>query len=390
MRTVIVGAGIAGVSLAWWLERAGWDVLVLEQAPAFREGGYMIDFFGPGYRVADRMGLLDELKRLRAPISSVTYVDHEGRRRSELDESSYDMIADDVISLPRGDLARTVYEHLRSQVRFGVTVDQIEEIGGGVRVTLTDGSVEHADLLVGADGVHSRVRELVFGREERFVRYLGYHTAAFTTDNAELSARIGPRYQMLTVPGRMMGCYAMRDSVLAALFLYRSNEWDLPRDAGAALREEFAGFGWVTPEVLRALPDDLYFDQVCQVELDSWHEGRVVLLGDSCQAVSLFAGHGASLAVTAAFVLAEELQADAEVETALGRYQDRMRPVATKTQEFGRRFIEWMAPSTRWRILARDMFLKLARVPVIKGMLRKSVSPDTGDVLVRPGVSPVR
>lgn len=383
MRAMIVGAGVAGLATAWWLQRIGWDVQLVERAPEFRAGGYMIDFFGPGHEVAARMGLLPELERHRARISSVTAVDERGRRRSELGESTYAAVAGGMISLLRGDLAGVLRDGANSPIRFGLTVEAIERTAQGVRVLLTNGTTEEVDLLVGADGAHSRVRELAFGPEDQFVRHLGYHVAAFSGQDAGLSRRIGERYQMLTMPNRMVGCYAVGEGGFATFFLYRDENWHLPDDPASVLRARFGDLGWVVPELLRALGGDIYFDQAAQVEMTSWHSDRVVLVGDACGAVSLFAGHGASLAMTGAYVLAEEL-AEGDVDAALVRYQERMRPPVTRTQEFGRRFTEWMAPSTRWRITLRDWMFRLAGLPFIRPRILASVLPPTGNVLDRP------
>ncbi|MEV6236640.1 FAD-dependent oxidoreductase [Lentzea sp. NPDC051838] len=380
---MIVGAGVAGMATAWWLERAGWDVLVVERAPEFRRGGYMIDFFGPGHEVAQRMGLLPELERHRARIDSVTAVDERGRRRSELGEATYADVAGGMISLLRGDLAGVLRDGVSSPIRFGTTAEAIERTEHGVRVLLTNGTVEEVDLLVGADGVHSRVRELAFGPEDQFVRYLGYHVAAFSGHDPGLSRRIGERYQMLTMPNRMVGCYAVGEGGFASFFLHREEKWQLPEDPVAALQVRFGDLGWVVPELLAALSGDVYFDQAAQVEMDRWHRDRIVLVGDSCGAVSLFAGHGASLAMTGAYVLAEEL-ADGDVDEALARYQARMLPPVTRTQEFGRRFTEWMAPSSKWRISLRDWMFRLAALPFIRTRILASVLPPTGNVLDRP------
>lgn len=374
-RALIVGAGVAGLTTAWWLERAGWDVLVVERAPSFRAGGYMIDFFGPGHEVARRMGLLPALERHRAPISSVTSVDSRGRQRGEISTEVYEAVADGVISLLRGDLAFEIRAGVQAEFRYGTTVSSIED----GRVVLSDGSVEDVDLVVGADGVHSRVRELVFGPSTQFVRYLGHHTASFSFRDAELSARIGYRYQMLTVPHRMIGCYAVRDGSMAALMLYRSDDQALPADPAAALRDRFGDLGWVTPELLSSMPQDIYYDEVSQVDLPVWHRGKVVLVGDACGAVSLFAGHGASLAMTGAHVLVEELSADPD--GAFERYQVRMKPAVAHTQEFGRRFVGWMAPSSRWRIAVRDLAFRLSALPFVRNRLRDSVMPDVAGVL---------
>ncbi|MGW6442165.1 FAD-dependent oxidoreductase [Lentzea sp. NPDC055074] len=380
-RALIVGAGIAGLTSAWWLERAGWDVLVVERAPSFRAGGYMIDFFGPGHEVARRMGLLPALEERRAPISSVTSVDSSGRRRGEISTAAYEAVADGVISLLRGDLASVVRDDLRAPIRYGTTVVSVDD----GRVVFSDGSSGEFDLVVGADGVHSRVRELVFGPSSSFVRYLGHHTAAFSFRDRALSERIGHRYQMLTVPHRMIGCYAVRDGSMAALMLYRSDSPELPADPAAALRERFGDLGWVTPSLLSVVPEDVYYDEVSQVDMPVWRRGKVVLVGDACGAVSLFAGHGASLAMTGACVLAEELSAG--FEGAFGRYEARMKPAVERTQEFGRRFIGWMAPSSAFRISVRDWAFRLSGLPVVRNLIRGSVVPDVDGVLTPAGTA---
>ncbi|MFJ8962566.1 FAD-dependent oxidoreductase [Lentzea sp. NPDC102401] len=383
MRALIVGAGIAGLTTAWWLERIGWEVEVVERAPEFRAGGYMIDFFGPGHEVAERMGMQPELERHRARIESITSVDERGRRRSELGAATYAGVAGGMISLLRGDLASVLRDGVGAPIRFGMTVEAVERMDCRIRVLLTNGTVEEVDLLVGADGVHSRVRELMFGPEEQFVRYLGYHVAAFSGHDGELSRSIGERYQMLTMPNRMIGSYAVGEGGFASFFLYRDEDRRLPDDPATALRSRFGDLGGVVPKLLSALSGDVYFDQAAQVEMDRWHRDRVVLVGDACGAVSLFAGHGASLAMTGVHVLAEEL-AGGDVSEALVRYQERMRPPVIRTQEFGRRFTEWMAPSSRWRILLRDWMFRLAGLPFVRTRILASVLPPTGNVLDRP------
>ena len=181
------------------------------------------------------------------------------------------------------------------------------------------------------------------------------------------------------VPERMIGCYAVRDGAMAALMLYRSSSPELPADPAAELRSRFGDLGWVAPSLLSVVPDDVYYDEVSQVDLPSWHRGKVVLVGDACGAVSLFAGHGASLAMTGAFVLGEELAGG--VEGAFERYQARMKPAVEHTQAFGQRFIGWMAPRSRWRISVRDMAFRLSGLPVVRNLIRGSVMPDVDGVL---------
>lgn len=389
MKALICGAGIAGLALAWHLERDGWDVELVERAPALRTGGYMIDFYGAGYEVTERMGLATRLRELRHPVRELDYLDRDGRRTSRF---VLPPGFSRVVSLPRGDLARTLAEDVVAPVRYGVTIETIRQDAHQVEITLTDGTRRTVDLLVGADGVHSRVRELVFGPEERYLRHLGHHVAACVLTDAELSARVGPRYRMLTVPGLMAGAYALAEDRLALLFLHRDPDPALPADPAAALRRHYGDLGWILPETLPRLPADLYYDQVTQVQIGSWSRGRVVLLGDSCQAVSLFAGHGASMAVAAAWVLADELAAGdlppavprtaGDLPTALTRYEDRMRPTIAEVQAFGRRFIEWMAPSSRRRIAARDWLLRVAALPGVNRLFLNSLTPGGHDLII--------
>ncbi|NRQ38761.1 NAD(P)-binding protein [Nonomuraea sp. NN258] len=396
MKVIVCGAGIAGLALAWRLERAGWDVQLVERAPEFRAGGYMIDFYGPGYQVAERMGLRERLLDARYPVHEISYVDGRGRQSSHLSMPSG---LPDVVSLLRGDLARILLDDVSAPVRYGTSIDAVEHDAGGVAVRLTDGTTMEADLLVGADGAHSRVRELVFGEEERYLRYLGHQVAAYVVADQRLSEQVGTRYQMLTEPGLMAGAYALRGGRLALLFLRREPDPRIPADPPAALRERYGHLGWILPDVLGRCPQppELYYDQVTQVVMDDWSRGRVVLLGDACQAVSLFAGHGASMAMAAAWVLADELTGEpaggltggpaggpaagraagraADPAAAALAYQRRMQPVIADVQRFGRRFIQWMAPSSRRRIVTRDWLLRLAALPGGRRLFLNSLSP---------------
>ncbi|WP_308110162.1 FAD-dependent monooxygenase [Streptomyces sp. ET3-23] len=367
---VICGAGIAGLALAGCLDHLGWEVVVLERAPGPRTQGYMIDFFGPGYTAAAAIGLLPRLRQLRYPVHELCYVDESGRRKAGLDYARFTRAAGgQVLSLMRPDLEMALRERLpgRVDVRFATSVTGIDNRAGGVRVTLTDASVLEADLLVGADGIHSAVRRLAFGDEGRFVRYLGCHTAAFTFYDPHLHAELGDRFCLTDTVDRQMGFYGLRDGRVAVFAVHRSNDPALPEDARAALRQEYSGLGWIVPEALDQCPsaDGVYYDQVAQVEVGQWSRGRVTLIGDAGYAVSLLAGQGASLGVAGAYVLARQLSATALVETALERYERCWRPMVAPRQQAAHHSAKWFLPDSRRRLQARRISLRLARLPLL-------------------------
>lgn len=368
MRAIICGAGIAGLSLALRLADHDWDVVVLEKAPAPREQGYMIDFFGPGYDAAEEMGLVDRLTELGYHVEGASWFDAAGRERAALGYAQFENGAGGrVLSIMRPDLELALRERVagRVEMRFGAEVTEVDSADDGVRVALADGTSLHGDLLVGADGVHSTVRRLVFGPERDYFRYLGFHTAAYVFEDPEVYRRLGNRFCLTHSTRRQLGLYRLRDGKVAMFGVHRREDPRLPADPAQEVREAYSTLGWVAPRALRHCPEPsrMYYDQVAQIEVPRWSSGRVVLVGDSCQAVSLVAGQGASLAVAGAYVLAEQLADADSITAALDRYERAWQPVAQEKQRVARNGVEWFLPSSRWRLWLRWAVLKLTGIP---------------------------
>jgi deazaflavin-dependent oxidoreductase (nitroreductase family) len=397
----ICGAGIAGLTLAWWLRDSGHDVLLVEHAPGPRDEGYMIDFVGPGVEVAERMALLPELRAARTGNSVLQYVDPGGHSRGRLE---YDRLVDaaegKLYTLMRGDLERVLRTALGDDVpiRYGTTVDAAAEKPDGLDVALSDGTSIATDLLVGADGVHSRVRELAALADPSCLRYLGFHTASYVFDDDRLRERVGGQFLMIAAPGRQVGLYPMHDGRIVAWFVHRADDPRLPGDRREALRAAYDGMGPLVDRALADSPDrDFYYDQVTQIVLDGWSHGRLTLVGDACQAVSLLAGQGASLAMAGAYVLADELR-DGLQANALERYEQRMLPAVRAAQRAGRRTADWLVPPTRRRIALRGMAFAAARLPggavLTRAALNGAVTrialdrPDPASQEVGDGASP--
>ncbi|PRY20195.1 FAD-dependent monooxygenase [Pseudosporangium ferrugineum] len=369
MRAIISGAGIAGLALAERLRTHGAQVTVVEKAPGPRAGGYMLDFFGPGYDAAEAMGVLPGILRFGYEVEELAYCDDDGRRRAGLRYARFAKAAGGrVVSIRRPDLERALREHLPAGVdlRHATTICAVDNRADGVTVTLDDGNVLHADLLVGCDGVHSGVRALAFGPESGYLRYLGLHTAAFTFEDARAHAKVAGRFCLTDTLHRTMGFYGLRDGRVAVFAVHPSAEHTLPADPRAALRAEYGSLGWIAPRALAACPpsDQVYYDQVAQVVMPSWSRGRVVLLGDAAYAVSLLAGQGASLAVAGAYVLAEQLARHASVEAGLAAYEQVLHPVVLDKQETGRKSRRWFLPATRLQRWLRRVSLSLAGLPI--------------------------
>lgn len=375
---VICGAGIAGLSLAHELVRHRWDVTVVERAPGPREQGYMMDFFGLGYLAAERMGLLERLHELSSEVESLAYVDELGRTRAAVRYASLARALDGrLLSIMRPDLERALRAAVgdAAQIRYGQTVASFSEDGDGVQVEFTDGTHHRADLLVGADGIHSRIRRRLLDVEGSCLRYLGLHTAAFIFTDPAVHAALAGRFVMTDTVDHAIGLYGLREGRVAAFAAHTSADPSPPDDPRSTLRDRYAGLGWVIPRALELCPpgEEVYYDQVAQVELPLWHRGHVALLGDSCQAVSVVAGQGASLAVAGAHVLAEHLASAPSVPAALQRYERQWRPEVIARQQVGRRGAEWFLPLSDARRRRRLLMLRLMTLPGFNRLLAQGL-----------------
>ena len=378
-RVVIVGAGIAGLSLAQRLDQHGWRVVVVERAPGPRPQGYMIDFFGPGYDAAERMGLDPRLRELGHHFTEASLVDEHGRERASISFARFaEALGGELVSIMRPDLERALRESLpdRVEVRHSTSPEAVTDDGRVVRVRLTGGEVLEADLLVGADGVHSTVRRLVFGEEEGYLRHLGFHTGAFTFEDARVHAATRGSFRLTDSLGAQMGLYALEGDRVAAFTVHRSRDTRLPGDPREALRAACSGLGWVVPRALELCPEPerVYYDHVAQVEMERWSRGRTVLVGDACQAVSLLAGQGASMGVGGSFVLGEELARAGSVGEGLERYERRWRPVVEERQRVARRGTSWFLPTTAGRLRLRRLFLRWSALPGVDRWVATSLS----------------
>ncbi len=374
-KILISGVGIGGPALAYWLHRYGCDVTIVEKARAVRPGGQAIDFKGEIHTtVLDRMGIHDDVRRLQTGGNDIEIVDSAGRRIAVMPGE----FTGGEVEIARGDLARLLYERTadRCEYVFGDSITSITETGGGVHVTFERGVPRTFDLVIGADGIHSNVRRLVFGPESDYVRHLGHYYAL-----ADIPEELAGRGKMYNEPGRMVSTGGPK---AAAFFVFASPRLEFDRYDPAEMKRivsrVYAGMGWRTADIIDAAcrSDDLYLDSISQVTMPAYTKGRVALIGDAAYGNTL-GGFGSGLAMVAGYVLAGELAAaGGDHRVAFRRYEEDFRDYAkiSRNANAGR----FLAPRTARGIWMRN---RVFTSGLIMKMMTKMGDSYASDITLR-------
>ena len=385
---LISGAGIGGPTLAYWLARAGFKPTLVEHAPTLRGGGYVIDFWGLGYEIAQRTGLEAGIQRAGYRIKELRVVDGDGRRVAGFGTSVFtELTGGRYVTIARSELSRQIFETTANDTEtiFGDEIVSLAEHADHVAVKLKRGGDRRFDLVVGADGLHSAVRRLAFGPQAQYEKHLGYVVAAFEAEN--YPHRDEDIYLMYCEPGRMLGRVTLRENKTLFLFVFAHEAGaHRPDLAGqkALLRATWGDGRWECPEILDALDaaGDVYFDRVSQIRMPRWSSGRTVLLGDAAYCVSLLAGQGTALAMLGAYVLAGELaKADGDHASAFRNYESKLRVYIEGKQNGAERFATAFAPRTRFGLWFRNQVLNVASLP---GLAKLMVGRDIVETMKLP------
>lgn len=389
MKILVVGAGIAGPTLVHWLRRAGHEPTLLERSPEPRRGGYLVDFWGAGFDVAERMGITPELRRRGYVLDGADVVDREGHRFATI-QTDLIVGADRYVSIARSELAEAILSSAPDGVEtiWGEELVALTDATSHVEVALTNGHSRRFDLVIGADGLHSSVRRLAFGPHERFQHDLGIVVAAFE------SRGYRPRDELVAKMHAEVGFQALRVSLRedTTLFLLTvRHDGPVPIDDRAAqealLRDRLAGAGWEVPAFLEELASasDLYLDSVAQIRMPSWHRGRVALVGDAASCPSLLAGQGSALAMVQAYTLAAELSRTEDHEEAFTRYEQRLTGLLRSKQGGAGSLAAAFAPANRRQLLMRNLVMRLMGSPLV---VRAAMGRSFTDRVELPAFAP--
>ncbi|MDA0566855.1 FAD-dependent oxidoreductase [Streptomonospora sp. S1-112] len=377
-RAIIVGAGIAGLAAALRLHQAGWHTTVLERAPQRRSSGYAVAFSGIGYDAAERMGVLDTLAQRRIVPDSTVYIKPSGATAFTVPgDTVRALMGSRTHNLLRGDIEDVLYQAVRphADIRFATTAQTITQDAREVRVRLSDGTTAVADLLIGADGLHSAVRARVFGPEADYRHDLHHMAAAFMLESPTASVS-ETATATLTHRGRTLAVIGLGHGRASAFLGYRTADpaTELADGPRTALPRAFADMGWAAPAVLARLrtAESVYFDTISQIRMPRWSRGRVVLLGDAAWCVTLFAGHGSALAVGGADLLGTALEDNpGDIGAALSEWEARLRPEVERKQVLGRRVKGLYAPADPVRLWLRDLPLRMASYPWMSRLIQR-------------------
>ena len=371
---LINGGGIAGPCLAFWLTRQGHAVTITEQARQLRTGGQAVDFRGPSLVVLDKMGLLSLVRASATQMGPLFFVDERGKEVGRLPAE----VISGELEIFWGDLAHILYEAVREDInyRFGVRVTALSDDGGRIEAAFSDASTGTYDLVIGADGLHSGVRGLVFGPEERYVTQLGQYFGFFDMEN---HARLDHRGMVCSLPGRMALLQATDPDKPARASFYLTDrqlvfDYRNTEDNKRLFAERFAGMGWEVPNLLKGLAEapEVYFDSIAQVHLGAYSRGRACLIGDAAWCASPRSGMGTSLAVVGAYVLAHELRAThGDHATAFANYQRLLMPYVARCQKLAIDSLKLDNPSSAWVSRLRNVGLRLLRIPAVSKLVAR-------------------
>jgi len=358
---LISGASIAGLTMAYWMNYYGFKVTVVEIGAAPRRGGSPIDVRGDALDTARRMGILDAIKAAKLPTEGLKFMNAQNEVQGiMLVEEIGAIRPGDDTELRRDDLVDILYENAGSDItyKFSNRITHLAQDAEKVNVTFKDETTGTFDFVIGADGIHSGVRKLVFGEEEQFTYFLNYYFSVFEVDGSLGEKHFG---HMFNTPDNMATIYFYNADAADAILAFRApdkitiNRNNIQEQKEIVIKA-FDGIGWKVPQLIEELKrsETFYLDQGCQIKMPAWTKGRVALIGDAGYAPAFPTGMGSTLAMQGATVLADALAEFENHEIAFNSYNERMRPVVEDLQATVYEGMAFVLPETEEKINKRN------------------------------------
>lgn len=352
MKILISGAGIAGLTLAYWLKQRGFTPTVIEKYPFLRKGGYKVDVRGTALEVARRMGVYQDLVRANVNLKRAQFVTPD-LKVFHFEGDILGFASEEDIEINRWDLSQIIAKAVGEiEIIYNDSITKLEE-----RVIhFEKREPREFDLAIGADGLHSKVRKLSFGEDSQFLKEYGIHFCVFPIPNIFKLERCET---VFFDKGKFAAVYAVNQHSLACLAFKCEKEKISPENLKERFEEQFKNSGWEIPRLISAMKEssDCYFDTIAQIRMPTWWKGRVALVGDAAHAAS---GIGTSLAMVGAYVLAREIaNANRDYTAAFARYEKSIWKYIKKGQDMSESHLHIWKGEYSWRSKCQLYALKI-------------------------------
>lgn len=361
-KVLISGASFAGLSTAYWMNKLGYKVTVVEVAKSLKKGGTPVNIMENTIDIVKRMGIFDQIQANKITMEVMEFknaddvserTDYTQKRHEELAEVEYEIERDVLLNILFGTIKDDV------EFIFGDSIVSLKEESNGINVVFRQDQSRSFDLVFGCDGIHSAVRKYWFGEEAEFSHFLKTYFSITIVNKLLIKENTT---QLYNEPGKMvmLNAYNNKTDIVLCFFSKKEIPYDYRNEEQQRdiILNEFNGAGWRIPELLEEVKNSetFYFDKLCQMKMLSWTKGRVALVGDAGYCASPAAGRGGSLAIDGAAALADAFQkCQGDFELAFQEYNKSFRPFIEEVQagvvNFG---LESLIPRTEEAIRKRN------------------------------------
>jgi len=360
---LISGASFAGLSTAYWMNKLGYNVTVVEVAGSLKKGGTPVNIMENTIDIVKRMGLFEQIEANKITMETMEFKNSDDvTERIDFVKKDREQRGDVEYEIERDVLLHIMFDAVKDDVEFifGDSIVSLTEDADGMNVAFKSGQQRSFHLVFGCDGIHSAVKKYWFGKESEFSHFLKTYFSITIVNKLLIRENT---IQMYNEPGRMIMLNAYNNKT--DIVLCFSSEKEIPYDyrneseQRNIILEQFSGTGWRAPELLDEVQKSktFYFDKLCQMKMPSWTKRRVALVGDAGYCASPAAGRGGSLAIDGAAALANAFKKyPGDFELAFREYNESFRPFIEEVQadvvNFG---LEALMPATEETIRKRNI-----------------------------------